>query len=108
MKTGAKWLLFFFILMFVAQIIRANVPAQTMTITEMPIKKYFTLHRSAYARYAFMTKRTEYREVKLRQIENGNFLPFGHSSVSEFVACITPNGANVRLKIEAYKGLFFK
>jgi hypothetical protein len=24
--------------------------------------------------------------VKLRQIENGNFLPFGHSSISEFVA----------------------
>jgi hypothetical protein len=55
MKTGAKWLLFFFAL-FVAQIIRANVPAQTMTITEMPIKKYFTLHRSAYTRYAFMTR----------------------------------------------------
>ncbi len=35
--------------------------------------------------------RTEYREVKLRQIENGNFLPFGHSSISEFVASITLN-----------------
>ena len=46
-KTGAKWLLFF--CANLAQIIRAKVPAQTMTITEMPIKKYFTFHRSAYA-----------------------------------------------------------
>lgn len=37
----------FFTLIF-AQIIKANVPAQTITITEMPIKKYFTFHRSAY------------------------------------------------------------
>jgi len=37
----------FFTLIF-AQIIKAKVPAQTITITEMPIKKYFTFHRSAY------------------------------------------------------------
>jgi len=49
-KTGAKRLLFFCINF--AQIIRANVPAQTMTITEMPIKKYFTFHRSAHTLYA--------------------------------------------------------
>lgn len=39
-----------FLCVIAAQIIRANVPAQTMTITEMPIKKYFTFHHSAYVR----------------------------------------------------------
>jgi len=32
----------FLTVVFFAQIIRAKVPAQTNTITEMPIKKYFT------------------------------------------------------------------
>lgn len=37
-----------FLLRLLIYIIRAKVPAQTMTIKEMPIKKYFTFHLSAY------------------------------------------------------------
>jgi len=42
--------------MHFAQIIRAKVPAQTKTIIEMPIKKYFTFHHSARIRHAINDK----------------------------------------------------
>ena len=91
----------------VAQIIRANVPAQTMTITEMPIKKYFTFI-APHTTCALMTIRTEYREMKLRHRENENFLASGSGFTPEFVAQSAPDGANVRLIFSPYKRHFSK
>ncbi|OLR20178.1 hypothetical protein BH713_05725 [Enterobacter kobei] len=61
--------------MNVAQIIRAKVPAHTMTITEMPIKKYFTFHRSAHTSVCNHEQdRTEYREMTPGLSQNENNL----------------------------------
>lgn len=46
----------FFNCIFFAQIIRAKVPAQTKTIIEMPIKKYFTFIAPRIKRHALKTK----------------------------------------------------
>jgi hypothetical protein len=79
-----------------------------MTITEMPIKKYFTFITPHTFEYALNDlTRTEYREVKLRQNQIENYLHFGHSSISEFWVNFSPTGANVRLIFWPYKSLFF-
>jgi len=64
----------FFNCIFFAQIIRAKVPAHTKTITEMPIKKYFTFIAPRINRYAIKKQSpTEYRELKSDQTGNKNY-----------------------------------